>query len=102
MTDGGGRPPGSGAPDVVPIMHRLVEALPAGEPRPGQIDMATAVADAVATESHLVVQALPFLHDHLGLPFTAALLKGRSNYLCRAALADAVGGTAQDTLAAEG
>ena len=29
---------------------------------------------------------------HLGVPFTAALLKGRSNYLCRAALADAVAG----------
>ncbi len=32
---------------------------------------------------------LPFLQEHLGVDFTYAILKGRSNYLCRAALADA-------------
>lgn len=31
---------------------------------------------------------LPFLAEHLGVPFTYALLKGRSNYVCVAALAD--------------
>ena len=134
-------PTRSGRPDlVVDTMARLVRALPAGEARPGQVEMATAVAGAVAADTHLVVQAgtgtgktlaylapallsgtrtvvvtatkalqeqlvlhdLPFLHEHLGVPFTAALLKGRSNYLCRAALADAVGGAAQGTLAGEG
>jgi ATP-dependent DNA helicase DinG len=118
------------------VMAQLVGALPAGETRAGQLEMATAVAQAVTAETHLVVQAgtgtgktlaylapillsgarsvvvtatkalqeqlvghdLPFLHDHLGVPFTAALLKGRSNYLCRAALADAVGGTSQGSL----
>jgi hypothetical protein len=27
---------------------------------------------------------VPFLEEHLGVPFTWALLKGRSNYFCRA------------------
>jgi ATP-dependent DNA helicase DinG len=31
---------------------------------------------------------LPFLQEHLGVPFTYAVLKGRSNYACRAKLAD--------------
>src|SRR5262245_36266613 len=98
-------------------MTGLVNALPAGESRPGQVDMAMAVAQAVAASTRLVVQAgtgtgktlaylapvltsgarsvvvtatkalqeqlidhdLPFLHEHLGVPFSAALLKGRSN-----------------------
>ena len=41
---------------------------------------------------------LPLLAEHLGRPFTSAMLKGRSNYLCRAALADAVGVADQGSL----
>ena len=35
---------------------------------------------------------LPHLHEHGGVKFTAALLKGRSQYVCRAKLRAAVGG----------
>ncbi|MCD9622378.1 ATP-dependent DNA helicase [Rhabdothermincola salaria] len=35
----------------------ITDALPAGEPRPGQVAMAEAVAAAIADERHLVVQA---------------------------------------------
>ncbi len=108
-------------------MARVVAALPGGgEQRPGQLQMAEAVAEAIEDGHHLLVQAgtgtgkslgylvpalladrpfvvatatkalqeqlvahdLPFLHGCLGRDFTWALLKGRSNYLCRAALVD--------------
>jgi ATP-dependent DNA helicase DinG len=52
----------------------------------------TVVATATkALQEQLIGRDLPFLASALGRPFTAALLKGRSNYLCRAALADTVG-----------
>jgi ATP-dependent DNA helicase DinG len=62
----------------------LVPALLSGR----RVVVATATK---ALQEQLVDRDLPFLHEHLGVPFTAALLKGRSNYLCRSALADAVG-----------
>src|SRR5439155_19936951 len=49
----------------------------------------------------LVHRDLPLLQRHLGIPVQAALLKGRSNYLCRAALADAVSGADQGSLLGE-
>jgi ATP-dependent DNA helicase DinG len=61
----------------------LVPALLSGR----RVVVATATK---ALQEQLIDRDLPFLHDHLGVPFTAALLKGRSNYLCRSALADAV------------
>jgi len=103
-------------------LARVVAALPGGgEARPGQAEMAAAVASAIAEERHVVVQAgtgtgkslaylvpailsgkkvvvatatkalqdqlatkdLPFLAKHLEVPFEFAVLKGRSNYLCR-------------------
>ncbi len=64
----------------------LVPALLSGR----RVVVATATK---ALQEQLIDRDLPFLHDHLGVPFTAALLKGRSNYLCRAALADAVAAT---------
>ena len=114
----------------------VVRALPAGEERAGQVEMARAVAEAIESGRHLLVQAntgtgktigylvpailsgkktvvatatkalqeqlvnkdLPFLKKVLGVPFEFALLKGRSNYLCRAALADTVGRHAQGEL----
>jgi ATP-dependent DNA helicase DinG len=98
----------------------VTAALPAAEDRPGQQQMAQAVADAIESGRHLVVQAgtgtgktigylvpailagrtvvvatatkalqdqlaskdLPFLQEHVGVPFEWAVLKGRSNYLC--------------------
>lgn len=92
-----------------------------GEDRPGQIEMTSAVANAIATESHLIAEAgtgtgkslaylvpavlngkrtviatatkalqdqlankdLPFLQDHVDVPFEFSVLKGRSNYVCR-------------------
>lgn len=51
-----------------------------------------------ALQEQLVASDLPFLQRALGSDFTWALLKGRSNYLCRAALADAVSGTDQGVL----
>ncbi|MGE3833173.1 MAG: ATP-dependent DNA helicase [Acidimicrobiia bacterium] len=64
----------------------LVPALLSGR----RVVVATATK---ALQEQLVDRDLPFLHRHLGIPFTAALLKGRSNYLCRSALAEAVAAT---------
>jgi len=120
------RPHGDAAADA---LAAVVAGLPGGgEARPGQVAMARAVADAIATERHLVVQAgtgtgkslaylvpallsgrkvvvttattalqdqlagkdLPFLARRLDRPFSWAVLKGRSNYLCRQRLEEAV------------
>jgi ATP-dependent DNA helicase DinG len=107
----------------------IVERLPGGEPRQAQLDMCEAVAEALATDRHVVVEAgtgvgksLAYLvaavlsgrrvvvatarkplQDQLirkDIPFLAgllpdvdaAVLKGRSNYLCLAKLAEATGG----------
>lgn len=104
-------------------LDAVTAALPdGGERREGQREMAAAVAQAIADEHHLIVQAgtgtgkslaylvpaalssrrpvvvvtatkalqdqlvtkdLPFLAGHLDREVTYALLKGRSNYLCR-------------------
>jgi ATP-dependent DNA helicase DinG len=103
-------------------LARAVAALPGGgEPRPGQVEMARAVATAITSGRHLIVQAgtgtgkslaylvpaivsgrrtvvatatkalqdqlatkdLPFLQETLERDFSFAVLKGRSNYLCR-------------------
>jgi len=113
--------------DVTQALDGVVAQLPGGgEPRPGQVQMAEAVARAVTGQRHLVVQAgtgtgkslgylvpcivtgqrtvvatatkalqdqlagkdLPFLAEHLKIPFVVTVLKGRSNYLCRQRLAE--------------
>ena len=122
--------------DVKAALDRVRAALPAGEERPGQVAMAEAVARAVTTGRHLVVQAgtgtgksvgylvpailsgrrvvvatatkalqdqlaakdLPFLARHLGVPFDFAVVKGRSNYLCRQRADEVTGGGDQLTL----
>ena len=101
-------------------LEAITAAMPAGEVRDGQIEMAEAVARAIADGHHLVAQAgtgtgktfaylvpavlsgrkvvvatatkalqdqlagkdLPFLEEHLEQPFSFAVLKGRSNYVC--------------------
>ena len=120
----------------------VVAALPGGgEGRPGQVEMAEAVAAAVAGERHLVVQAgtgtgktlaylvpailsgrrvvvataTKALQDQLAgkdLPFlaapprccrsSAAVLKGRSNYLCRQRLHEHAGGERRSARAGRG
>lgn len=42
-----------------------------------------------ALQDQIASKDLPFLAEHLGVPFTHALLKGRSNYVCVAKLAEA-------------
>src|SRR5665213_3929537 len=108
--------------EVTSTLHRVAAGLPGGgESRPGQVEMATAVATSMAGGRHLVVQAgtgtgkslaylvpaalsgervvvataTKALQDQLAgkdLPLVAAatdngltfaVLKGRSNYVCR-------------------
>ncbi|MGH9093544.1 MAG: DEAD/DEAH box helicase, partial [Acidimicrobiales bacterium] len=54
-----------------------------------------------ALQDQLATRDLPLLVDRLGAPFTYAVLKGRSNYLCRQR-ADEIGGTGEDQLTLDG
>jgi ATP-dependent DNA helicase DinG len=123
--------------NVQKALDAVTRALPAAEHRPGQQQMAQAVADAIEAGRHLVVEAgtgtgktigylvpsvlagktvvvatatkalqdqlagkdLPFLQAHLDVPFEWAVLKGRSNYLCRQRLDElqAKAGHSKDT-----
>ncbi len=59
----------------------------------------TVVATATkALQDQLANKDLPFLSAHLGRPFTWAVLKGRSNYLCRQRLDEALAGEVQLSL----
>ncbi len=118
-------------------LARATAALPAGEDRPGQVEMALAVGHAISDRRPLVVEAgtgtgkslaylvpavvsgtkvvvatatkalqdqlagkdLPFLADHVDRPFTFAVLKGRSNYVCLQRVHEATTSDAQLTLA---
>lgn len=109
------------------VLSQVAEQLPGGgEDRPGQVEMAQAVADAITSDTHLIASAgtgtgkslaylipavlagkrtvvstatkalqdqlankdLPFLQEHLDAPFDYAVLKGRSNYVCRQRLSE--------------
>ncbi|HET6775499.1 MAG TPA: ATP-dependent DNA helicase [Acidimicrobiales bacterium] len=123
-------------PDDVPAaLARVVRALPGGgEARPGQAEMAGAIAESITAGRHLVVRAgtgtgktlgylvpailsgrrvvvatatralqdqlaakdLPFLDRALERPFTWAVLKGRSNYVCVQRLAELSPASAAD------
>ena len=74
--------------------HHLVAEAPTGSGK-SLAYLAPAVASGlrvvvatstIALQSQLVGKDLPALRLHAALPFTYALLKGRSNYLCRAKL----------------
>lgn len=118
------------ADDARRALEAIVARLPAGEARPGQLEMCSAVAEALAGGRHLVVEAgtgvgkslaylvpavlsgrrvvvatarkplqdqlirkdIPFLDAALPGKVDAAVLKGRSNYLCLAKLDEALGG----------
>jgi ATP-dependent DNA helicase DinG len=59
----------------------------------------TVVATATkALQDQLAGKDLPFLQEHLDRPFTWAVLKGRSNYLCRQRLDEAMDGEVQLSL----
>jgi ATP-dependent DNA helicase DinG len=45
-----------------------------------------------ALQEQLVNKDLPFLADHIGVPVTFTILKGRSNYLCRQRALEVAGG----------
>jgi ATP-dependent DNA helicase DinG len=125
--------PTTEAPDAAGALAAVTAQLVGAEQRSGQRRMADAVADAIATGRHLVVQAgtgtgkslgylvpvllsgssvvvatatkalqdqlaakdLPFLELHLGVPFSWAVLKGRSNYLCLQKVREASTSTAE-------
>ncbi len=131
ITNGATVEPVPPSTDLADVLAAVARALPGGgEDRPGQRDMADAVAGAIDDGRHLVVQAgtgtgkslayllpavrsgrrvvvatatkalqdqlatkeLPFLAAHLGRPpFSFAVLKGRSNYLCRQRASEVAG-----------
>ncbi len=136
---------GSSTPDVrqtgddaVAALDKVTAQMPGGEHRPEQQEMCRAVAEALATGTHLVVQAgtgtgkslaylvpaalsgkrvvvatatkalqdqlaekdLPLVESGLGLPvpLDVAVLKGRSNYICRQRVAEVGSGGIQAEL----
>jgi len=125
--------------EVTSTLQRVAAVLPGGgESRPGQVQMAEAVATAMAGGRHLVVQAgtgtgkslaylvpaalsgervvvatatkalqdqlagkdLPLVAAATGNGLTFAVLKGRSNYVCRQRVSEIGGTGGQLTLAA--
>ncbi len=72
----------------------LVPAILSGQ----RVVVATATK---ALQDQLAGKDLPFLSDHLGWPFEAAVLKGRSNYLCKQRGREVAGGDGQLELDAD-
>jgi ATP-dependent DNA helicase DinG len=80
--------------DAIGAGHHLVAEAPTGSGK-SLAYLAPAVASGlkivvatstIALQSQLVSKDLPALQEHVDVPFTFVLLKGRSNYLCRAKL----------------
>ena len=128
--------------DGVDGLDKITAQMPGGEHRPEQQEMCRAVAEALVTGTHLVVQAgtgtgkslaylvpaalsgkkvvvatatkalqdqlaqkdLPMVEAGLGLPapLDYAVLKGRSNYICRQRVAEVGSGGIQPELGDEG
>ncbi len=128
--------------DAVAGLDKITAQMSGGEHRPEQQEMCRAVAEAVATHTHLVVQAgtgtgkslaylvplalsgvktvvatatkalqdqlaekdLPLMESGLGLPVPLdyAVLKGRSNYICRQRVAEVGSGGIQPELGDQG
>ncbi len=64
----------------------LVPAILAARERQTQAVVSTYT---ISLQEQLMSKDLPFLQQHLGVEFTAVLVKGRSNYLCRRRMARA-------------
>ncbi len=128
--------------DAVGGLDKVTAEMPGGEHRPEQQEMCRAVAEALVTRTHLVVQAgtgtgkslaylvplalsgaktvvatatkalqdqlaekdLPLVEAGLGLPvpLDIAVLKGRSNYICRQRVAEVGSGGIQAELGDQG
>jgi ATP-dependent DNA helicase DinG len=128
--------------DAVDGLDKITAEMSGGEHRPEQQEMCRAVAEALATGTHLVVQAgtgtgkslaylvpaalsakkvvvatatkalqdqlaekdVPLVEAGLGLPVPLdfAVLKGRSNYLCRQRVAEVGSGGIQPELSDQG
>ena len=128
--------------DAVAALDKITAQMSGGEHRPEQQEMCRAVAEALATGTHLVVQAgtgtgkslaylvpaalsgqkvvvatatkalqdqlrdkdLPLVESGLGLPapLDYAVLKGRSNYICRQRVAEVGSGGIQAELGDQG
>ena len=73
----------------------LVPALLSGS----RVVVATATK---ALQDQLATRDLPFLQEHLSVPFEFAVLKGRSNYLCRQKASEVLGGGDQLDLTGAG
>ena len=80
--------------DAMDVGHHLVAEAPTGSGK-SLAYLAPAVASGlkvvvatstIALQQQLVGKDLPALRRHGSVPFTFALLKGRSNYVCRAKL----------------
>jgi ATP-dependent DNA helicase DinG len=122
--------------DAVAALAKVTAGLSSGEERPEQQEMCRAVAEAMVTGTHLVVQAgtgtgkslaylvpavlsgkkvvvatatkalqdqlaekdLPLVEAGLGSSFNYAVLKGRSNYICRQRVAEMGAGGIQPEL----
>ncbi len=70
---------------VIPSILATVLDYETDEMRPMNVLVVTATK---ALQEQYAGKDLPFLEEHLGHPFTWALLKGRSNYVCHAKLAE--------------
>src|ERR1700689_1754953 len=126
--------------DAVAALAQVTAQLVSGEQRPEQQEMCRAVAEAMATGTHLVVQAgtgtgkslaylvpavlsgkkvvvatatkalqaklaekdRPLVERGLGVTFSYAVLKGRSNYICRQRVAEVGNGGIQPELGHDG
>jgi ATP-dependent DNA helicase DinG len=53
-------------------------------------------------QEQIAKKDVPFLQEHLGIPFRAAVLKGRANYVCRNAVAELTQSEEADTQAGLG
>ena len=133
---------GRAGDDAVEALDKITARMQGGEHRPEQQEMCRAVAQAVSTRTHLVVQAgtgtgkslaylvplallgvksvvatatkalqdqladkdLPLVDAALGLPrpLDFAVLKGRSNYICRQRVAEVGAGGVQPELGDQG
>lgn len=65
---------------LVALVHAIGHAQATG--RPVVVSTGT-----IALQKQYVEKDIPFLREHLGVPFTAALLMGRGRYVCQAKLA---------------
>lgn len=70
---------------VIPSIFATLYDEQTGELRPMRILVVTATK---ALQEQYAGKDLPFLEEHLGHRFTWALLKGRSNYICHAKMAE--------------